>query len=258
MTRLAKEISEAVRQGEQIVDRAHQDFKVDRRAGSGPRMQAWERGELRSQLVPAPPIPIPDGLVEAIVEAERNGRWVPAGAGLIRLREHYDGLDRAELAADEQTWAEFARKHLPIPADRADELLGRMAFRGGLLRCTKCGVQAKCLCACGAPYSSPHRWAAPITQPAAEIAPATALERARAALAADPGKSNRAIAADLGVSFETVRRARAAENAAGSDVSVDVSVDRVGRDGRRRKLPGKHPAPSLAPNVARRSAPHGP
>lgn len=244
---VAKGIRESIAEGEQIVERAHQDFKVDRRAGSGPRMQAWERGELRSQLAPAPPIPIPDGLVEAIVDAERKGRWVPAGAGLIRLREHYDGLDRAELAADEQTWAEFARKHLPIPADRADELLGRIALRGGLLRCTKCGVQAKCLCACGAPYASRHRWAAPVGQ-AAAAAPATALERAKAALAADPGKSDRAIAADLGVGKDTVRRARAAQNEADSDAPVDAPVDRVGRDGRRRKLPGKHPAPSLAPD----------
>jgi len=61
----------------------------------------------------------------------------------------------------------------------------------------------------------------------------TALDRAMAAIAASPEKSNRAIAAEIGVGLETVRRARQKLTDAGGDGSPDGSPEmRVGRDGR--------------------------
>jgi hypothetical protein len=58
-------------------------------------------------------------------------------------------------------------------------------------------------------------------------------QRAIEAIAANPQKSNRAIAEDAGVSFETVRRARQATD---TDVSVKDEA-RVGIDGRQRRMP---------------------
>jgi ABC-type nitrate/sulfonate/bicarbonate transport system substrate-binding protein len=162
-------------------------------------------------------------LVERVVEFERAGRHVVAAAALAKLRERYAAVGPDDLAADEQTWADFARKHVPLPPDRIDELIGRMVCFGGLLRCTKCGAGTACPCCCGAPYVGEHRsWAAPI----AKIAPA--LERAAAAVAAHPEKSNRFIAAEIGVAEPTVRRARRQLQESGMDVAPGR---RIGRDG---------------------------
>jgi|GEM_PF-6073284 len=57
------------------------------------------------------------------------------------------------------------------------------------LVCSKCGAQGEGSCRCGAPYIAPG-------------------QRAAAALKAEPGKSDRAIAAEAGVGSNTVRRAR--------------------------------------------------
>jgi len=61
---------------------------------------------------------------------------------------------------------------------------------------------------------------------------APAIEKAAAALARSPEKSDRAIAAEIGVSKDTVRRART-----GADAPVDRP--RVGLDGKTRKSPIK-------------------
>jgi hypothetical protein len=57
-----------------------------------------------------------------------------------------------------------------------------------------------------------------------------AAERAAAAVAANPGKSDRAIAADLGVGSNTVRRAR-------KTTAPHGAVKRIGKDGKARRLP---------------------
>jgi len=79
------------------------------------------------------------------------------------------------------------------------------------LECSSCGATANAACDCGAPY-----------------VPAGA--RAAAAIADNPDKSDRAIAADLGISRETVRKARSTDNL----LSVDT---RVGLDGKVRRMP---------------------
>lgn len=155
-------------------------------------------------------------LVGHAVEFERTGRHVVAAAALAKVRGRYAALNSTDLAADEQTWADFARKHVPLPPERIDELIGGMVHRGGLLRCTKCGTPALCPCGCGVPYAVEHRaWAAPIAKVA------TALERAAAAVTANPARSNRAIAKEIGVSDQTVRRARRQFEDFGSDVALD-------------------------------------
>lgn len=80
------------------------------------------------------------------------------------------------------------------------------------LTCVKCGAETDAACNCGVEYK-----------------PAAA--RAAEAIAANPEKSNRAIAADIGVSEPTVRRARK------STASPDAVAKRIGKDGKVRKLP---------------------
>jgi hypothetical protein len=105
-----------------------------------------------------------------------------------------------------------------------------MVHRGGLLHCDHCGAGTRCPCNCGAPYVPVHRWAAR-ADPQGE----SALDRARVAIAAHPEKSNRAIAAEIGVGEPTVRRARTAIAVTqGSDAPDDApDQGRVGRDGKR-------------------------
>jgi DNA-binding transcriptional MocR family regulator len=80
------------------------------------------------------------------------------------------------------------------------------------LECSKCGATVEAACNCGAAY-----------------VPAGA--RAAQAVAENPEKSDRAIAAELGVGSNTVRRAR-------KPTAPDGAVEkRVGRDGKARRPP---------------------
>jgi hypothetical protein len=80
------------------------------------------------------------------------------------------------------------------------------------LRCEGCGTLADAACGCGLPY-------------------VPASKRAEDAIAANPQKSNRAIADEVGVSEPTVRRARK------PTASHDAVAKRVGKDGKARKVP---------------------
>ncbi len=82
------------------------------------------------------------------------------------------------------------------------------------LACTQCGAQTDAACNCGVGYM-----------------PAGA--KATEAVAANPEKSDRAIAAEIGVASNTVRRARQATAPSGA------VRKRVGKDGKARKLPTK-------------------
>jgi hypothetical protein len=74
-----------------------------------------------------------------------------------------------------------------------------------LLACTQCGAEAFASCNCHKPYHP--------------------REIAAKAIAANPGKSNRAIADEIGVGKDTVRRARESGGA-------HAPTDRIGRDGK--------------------------
>jgi hypothetical protein len=93
------------------------------------------------------------------------------------------------------------------------------------LICSKCGATAEAACDCGASYERPS-------------------ERAARAIANSADKSDRAIAADIGVNQSTVTRARRAS----TDAKAAVEK-RVGRDGRARKLPTRKPAPVISDPV---------
>src|SRR6266481_5565577 len=82
------------------------------------------------------------------------------------------------------------------------------------MHCSECGVEAAAACDCGAPYVP------------AGVAAANAV-------AAHPEKSDRAIAAEIGVSDKTVGKAR---RATAEFSAVDT---RVGLDGKARKQPTK-------------------
>jgi hypothetical protein len=92
------------------------------------------------------------------------------------------------------------------------------------MHCSECGVEAAAACDCGAPYI-----------------PAGAA--AAKAVAAHPEKSDRAIAAVIGVSDKTVAKARkaTAENSA--------AEPRIGLDGIARKQPAKKIATKKPPKV---------
>lgn len=94
------------------------------------------------------------------------------------------------------------------------------------LECSACGATADAACGCGAPY-----------MPAGT--------RAAKAVAANPEKSDRAIADELGVGHATVSRARKK-----ATVSGDTVGKRVGKDGKVRKLP----APAHRPAIDDRAA----
>jgi hypothetical protein len=80
------------------------------------------------------------------------------------------------------------------------------------LACTACGAEAHASCNCGKPY-------------------VPAKLRAKEAIRANPQKSDRAIAADIGTSDMTVGRARKELGA------TDVAPEREGRDGKVYRLP---------------------
>jgi hypothetical protein len=82
------------------------------------------------------------------------------------------------------------------------------------LECSACGAEGQGSCDCGAPYLQPA-------------------DRAAKAIAANPEKSDRAIAAELGIGNKTVSRARNAT------VSPDTVQTRTGLDGKKRKMPAK-------------------
>jgi hypothetical protein len=200
--------------------------------------------ELRPQKEPVPPLPplaaeedflSVDARVANIRESLRCNRRVAAGSGLVGLRQWYEASDPSAFPAGERTWADFTAQRMPWiePAD-IQQLIGRALYRGALLQCTSCGARAACRCGCGAPYAVEHPWAA--AAPAPAPAPPSALERAAAAILATPEKSNGAIAAEIGVSHQTVGRARRRIEAVGKDGRV-MDGSRVGRDGRRYKLP---------------------
>lgn len=84
------------------------------------------------------------------------------------------------------------------------------------LECIACGAETNATCTCGVGYK-------PKAMLAAE------------AIKANPAKSNRMIAAELGVSEPTVRRARA--KCVIDDAVEPESEKRVGLDGKTRKVP---------------------
>jgi hypothetical protein len=86
-----------------------------------------------------------------------------------------------------------------------------------MLRCTSCGAEATAGCNCGVAYKP--------------------IDRATEAVKANPGKSDRAIAAAIGVSTPTVSRARKA-----TVTNVKVGK-RTGRDGKTRKVPTRTSKP---------------
>ena len=232
------EIIDAVRAdvaaGESVIERAREDhgfgFDGD---DDGPLTQAWKRRDLTVEATPSMINEMLISLIAYIVEAERKGRPLTVGVGLTRLREHYDGYNPRDLPPDEQTWQAFALKHVPLPAARVIELIGKVRLHGGMLRCTKCGTRSRCECGCGVPYVGEHRWATGMADAPEPAVAETALDRAMAAIAGSPEKSNRAIAAEIGVSEPTVRRAREQmKNTGIDDAPDDAPETRLGRDGR--------------------------
>lgn len=237
----------AAADGELIVEKAREDFalRASDDEGDGPMMQHWLRGDrLPKPASPASLISDEQAwMIANIVSYERAGRWIAASMGLARLRERYEATTPRDLPADEQTWEAFAAKHVPLPAQRVAELIGRMVHSGAI-RCMKCRAGSTSACGCGVPYVGDHRWAMRAVQPARPPKAGSALDRAAAAIAADPAKSNRAIAAEIGVSAQTVKRAREKIADAGDDVAPDVAPDRrVGRDGR--SYPAARPEPAI-------------
>jgi hypothetical protein len=96
--------------------------------------------------------------------------------------------------------------------------VGDMAVPLPKLSCPECGATAQATCACGVPY-----------------VPASV--KAAAAIAQNPGKSDRAIAASIGVSHPTVAKARSALARKTTGKCLPVDGARTGLDGRARRVP---------------------
>ena len=92
------------------------------------------------------------------------------------------------------------------------------------MACTACGAEANASCTCGVAYTPKS-------------------VRAAEAVKANPEKSDRAIAADLGVSHVTVGKARKAQ----LETQLPVDEPRTGLDGKARKLPSTRTADTDEP-----------
>jgi hypothetical protein len=98
-------------------------------------------------------------------------------------------------------------------APHEDRFTAACYIRPMRMHCAECGSFVKVACRCGASYIPASQYAA------------VAIKR-------HPEKSDRAIAAEIGVSKDTVRRARST----GAKAPVE-SARRTGRDGKARRLP---------------------
>ena len=230
---LIRETYEAIAKGEDIVVRAHEEF--DRRNGHG---------------VPVRPPPSFsfDGMIASAVASMKAGRKVAAALTLTRLREDHEGLTDI-LPDDERNWGDFVRKRIPLPPQEVDQLIGNMVHKRTTLHCTQCDATAVSACGCGAPYVGNHPWAGTST-----AKPVTGHDRAVAAIKANPKKSDRTIAAEIGVGKDTVRRARTIASAAIPDAPPDAPpARRVGQDGRSYPAStAKPPAKPVKSNGSRR------
>ena len=210
----------AAADGEMILGRAHEDIRVKSKKSTKPSTES-------------PPKTIETALGELIANilaAEQAGRAISAGIGLIELRK------RLERGADELFWRAFVAETFPFSFDRAQQLIGRLLYRKGVMHCTSCGRQAVCECGCGAPYISAQPFAATTLPAPVASGPLTAVQRAIEAIKAAPEKSNRAIAQALGIGETTVRRAREEHGAPNGAVATNA---RTGSDGHARVLPRK-------------------
>jgi hypothetical protein len=135
-------------------------------------------------------------LVANVIKMQRAGREIAAGLGLATLRNRMPAGD----------WPRFLAEHFPS-TEAAEKALGRVVYRNGIARCRRCSAEIVCPCGCGAPYVS-----AGVSR---EPTGARALERAMAAIEANPGLSDRAISKQIGVSHQTVMRARRTSGARG-------------------------------------------
>jgi len=212
----------AVSEGEAIVEGALKD--LPRRPKSVPLLPSR----------PADSLLTIEQRVATIMQYDRQNRLIPAAVALVELQRWYEASAKTAFAKGERTWLEFVAKRIPLDPARIRDLMGRVLSRGGLMRCEDCGTASICLCGCGASYQPEHPAAMPSQQPTRKV---SALDRATAAIKTSPEKSNRAIAAEIGVSHQVVGRARRQIKEAAGDGPVDGPVARVGRDGKRRKLP---------------------
>jgi hypothetical protein len=196
----------ALAEGELLVQRAVGDLRPRRESAS----LAWPARAAD---------PVVRSIEQRVAQAlacVRRDRWPAAGLALTELRQWYEASDPAAFAEGERTWSGFTAKRLAIAPAEIERLIGDVQYRGSVLQCSGCGAHAVCRCGCGVPYVVEHPWAAPAPEP--PPAP-SALDRATAAILATPEKSDRAIAAAIGVSNQTVSRARRRMKAAERDVT---------------------------------------
>jgi hypothetical protein len=91
-------------------------------------------------------------MIGRIVAAEGRGGLIAAGLGLIALKRRHAQALPGELGEEERTWEDLVGRHFRFSVERAEELMGALLHRGGVMRCTGCGTEQKCLCGCGVAY----------------------------------------------------------------------------------------------------------
>jgi hypothetical protein len=182
-----------IAEADAALQRAFAEFGIEPGDHVGrPTLEYNTRAEVAARIADPPASPALPEVIQAVITFEGCGRWIAASLAVVKLRERYEEFRSGDLPADERTWAAFVGKHLaPVGLARVNELLRRMD-RG-------------------------ERW--PVE--AAEQVASTALDRAIAAVSAEPGKSNRALATEIGVDRQTVRRARRILAGDGADSPPD-------------------------------------
>lgn len=230
----AEQIRQAIVDGERIIQQARVDYGFNDGGDKdhGPMMRRWLDGRALSRPAPSTGQEL-IAIVETIMRYDRAGRSIAVSLGLARLRARHEA-SCSELPVELQSWDDFVANHIPLPATRVNELIGRIVHSGEM-RCTSCGVKTFSRCGCAAPYIGAHRWAMQLKEPAPTTPrekASPAFDHALAAVTAHPEKSNRALAAEIGVAEPTVRRARRQLEASANDDAPDDAPDRrIGRDG---------------------------
>jgi hypothetical protein len=91
-----------------------------------------------------------DEMAEHVAAAYRKDRMVAAGGMLIELKRRHE--DMTATKGGGETWWGFVKSRFSFSPEQADQLMGALLHRSGMLKCMECGKEQICPCGCGKPY----------------------------------------------------------------------------------------------------------
>ena len=187
----------AVVDGEAIIERARQDHGLNRPLDDdGPWTGAWK--QQRDLSAEPPPSTTPTEMVGHI-------ETMNAQAVVLRPVWGWRGYGSTTRISTRGICCPMNRagKHSPASIYRCQRsglpnYEAGASWRAAPLHKVRHQIEMRVWC--GAPYVGEHRWASPVVPAMAKSTKEpSALDRAAAAIAANPEKSNRALAAEIGV-----------------------------------------------------------